>query len=132
MPEYYSLHLYKDAYKIKCNWQKWLPPDVYKFHELTQREVNAAVELQMGVLPSFISSVCGPLMKGHFLTRPSCINLFWINIVASRVGKSQSRQRMISEPLTYMLQNLDHSFQDFEVSKYTRAGNIFQFIKIIY
>ena len=31
--------------KIKCNWQKWLPPDVYKFLELTQKEVNAAVEL---------------------------------------------------------------------------------------
>ena len=125
MTEYDSLHLYEDTYKIKCNWKKWLPPDVYKFHKLTQREVNAAVELQMGVLLPFISSVCGPLMKGHFLTRPSCINLFWINIVASGVGKSQSRQRMISEPLTYMLQNLDHSFQDFEVSKYTRAGNIF-------
>ena len=48
------------------------------------------------------------------------------------IRKSQSRQRMISEPLTYMLKNLDHSFQDFEVSKYTRVGNIFQFIKIIY
>ena len=68
MTEYDSLHLYEDAYKIKCNLQKWLPPDVYKFHELIQRKVNAAVELQMGVLLPFISSVCGPLTKGHFLT----------------------------------------------------------------
>ena len=66
MTEYDSLCLYRDAYKIKCNWLKWLPPDVYKFHELTQREVNAAVEWEF-LLP-FISSVCGPLTKGHFLT----------------------------------------------------------------
>ena len=125
MTEYDSLRLYEDAHKIKCNWQKWLPPDVYRFHELTQREVNAAVELQKGVLLPFISSVCGPLMKGHFLTQPSCINLFWINIAALVVGISQSIQHMILEPLTYMLQNLDHSFQDFEVSKYTRAGSKF-------
>ena len=125
MTEYDSLCLCKDAYKIKCNSQKWLPPYVYKFHELTQREVNAAVELQIGVLLPFISSICGPLMKGHFLTRPSCIDLFWINIAALGVGKSQSRQCMKSEPLTYMLQNLDHLFQDFEVSKYTRAGTQF-------
>ena len=55
MTEYDSLHLYEDAHKIKCNWQKWLPPDVYKFHVLIQKEVNAAVELQMGVLLPFIS-----------------------------------------------------------------------------
>ena len=68
MTECDSLQLYKDAYKIKCNWQKWLPKDVYEFHEFTQKEVNATVELQMGVLIPFISSVSGPLTKGHFLT----------------------------------------------------------------
>ena len=118
MLEYASLHLYKDAYKMEFNWEKWLPRKVYEYHDLNYREVNAPV------LP-FISLLCGPKTKGHFLTRPSCINLFWINVAASGVGKSQSRERMISQPLAYMMENLDPSFQDFEVSKYTRAGNLY-------
>ena len=82
------------------------------------REVNVPVSLQMGVLLPFISSLCGPKTKGHFLTRPSCIKLFWINVAASGVGKLQSRERMISQPQAYMMENL-------EVSKYTRAGNLY-------
>ena len=64
-------------------------------------------------------------MNGHFLTRPSCLNLFWLNIAASAVGKSQTRKCMISQPLQYILQNTDHAVQDFEVSKYTRAGKFY-------
>ena len=125
MSEYASLHLYEDAYKMEFNWEKWLLRRVYEYHDLNYREVNTPVSLQMGVLLPFISSLCGPKTKGHFLTRPSCINLFWINAAASGVGKSQSRERMISQPLGYMMENLDASFQDFEVSKYTRAGNLY-------
>ena len=125
MSEYASLRLYKDAYKMEFNWEKWLPRKVYEYHDLNYREVNAPVSLQMGVLLPFISLLCGPKTKGHFLTRSSYINLFWINIAASGVGKSQSRERMISQPLGYMMENLDASFQDFEVSKYTRAGNLY-------
>ena len=111
MSEYASLHLYEDAYKMEFNWEKWLLRKVYEYHDLNYREVNVPVSLQMGVLLPFISSLCGPKTKGHFLTRPSCINLFWINVAASGVGKSQSRERMMSQPLGYMMENLDASFQ---------------------
>ena len=96
--------LYEDAFNISYNWKKWLPADVYRYHELVCKEVNAPVELQMGIFLPFISSVCGPLTKGHFLMRPSCLNLFWLNIAASGVGKLQTRKQMISEPLQYILQ----------------------------
>ena len=66
MSDYNSARLYEDAFNISYNWKKWLPPDVYRYHELLCKEVNAPVELQMGILLPFISSVCGPLMKGHF------------------------------------------------------------------
>ena len=59
---------------------------MYRFHELVCKEVNAPVELQMGILLPFILSVCGPFTKGHFLMRPSCLNLFWFNVAGSGVG----------------------------------------------
>ena len=73
----------------------------------------------MGVLLPFTSTICGPLVRGLFLTRPSVINLFWINVAASGVGKTQSRRRMVSEPLKFILSNMDHAVEDFKVSKYT-------------
>ena len=100
-----------------------LPSDVYDYHSLVYKEVNAPVELQMGVLLPLISTICGPLVRGLFLTRPSIINLFWINVAVSGVGKTQSRKRMVSEPLKFILSNTDHAVEDFEVSKYTWAGN---------
>ena len=30
---------------------------------------------------------------------------------------------MVSEPLKFILSNTDHAVEDFEVSKYTQAGN---------
>ena len=60
MSEYASLCLYKDAYKMEFNWEKWLHRKVYKYHDLNYREVNAAVSLQLGVLLPFISLLCGP------------------------------------------------------------------------
>ena len=109
MCDYNSGRLYEDAFNISYNWKKWLPHDVYRYYELVCKEVNAPVELQMGILLPFISSVCGPLTKGHFMTRPSCLNLFWLNIAASGVGKSQTRKWMISQPLQYILQNTEHA-----------------------
>ena len=82
----------------------------------------------MGIFLACISSVYGPLMEGHFLMRPSCLNLFWLNISASGVGKSQTRKCMILQPLQYILQNTDHAVQDLEVSKYTRAGKFYFYI----
>ena len=92
MCDYNSKRLYKDAFNISYNWKKWLPPDVCKYHNLVCKEVNAPVELQMGILLLFISSVCGPLTKGHFLTRPSCLNLFWFSIAASGVNHKSKRE----------------------------------------
>ena len=123
MSQYSASKLYKHAFKMTWDWRKWLPSDVYDYHSLVYKEVNAPVELQMGVLLPFISTICGPLVRGLFLTRPSVINLFWINVVASGVGKTQSRKRMVSEPLKFILSNTDHAVEDFKVSKYTQGGN---------
>ena len=122
MPQYDIHRLYEDTYKIPFKWEKWLPKAVYKYHNLLFKEFNSPIELQMGILLSFISSCCGPNMRAKFLTRPSVLNLFWINVAASGVGKTQTRKRMISEPLQYILQNTTEEMKDFEVSRYTRAG----------
>ena len=52
----------------------------------------------------------------------SCLNLFWIIVAASGAGKSQSHKRFISEPLEYILTNGQVKMKDFEISKFTRAG----------
>ena len=119
MSQYSASKLYEHAFKMMWDWKKWLPSDVYDYHSLVYKEVNAPVELQMGVLLPFISTTCGPLVRELFLTRPSIINLFWINVAASGVGKTQSRKRMVSEPLKFILSNTYHAVEDFEVSKYT-------------
>ena len=122
MSQYSASKLYEHAFKITRDWKKWLPIHVYEYHNLIYKEVNAPLELQMGVLFPFISMICGPLICALFLTRPSVINLSWINVTVSGVGKTQSRKRMVTEPLKYILNNTDHSIEDFEVSKYTYAG----------
>ena len=103
MSQYGASNLYEHAFKMIWDWKKWLPSDVYDCHSLVYKEVNAPVELQMGVLLPFISTICVPLVRGLFLTRPSVINRFWINVPASGVGKTQSRKRMVSEPLKFIL-----------------------------
>ena len=130
MSTYYTSHeLYNDAYSVEFNWKKWLPEDIYNYHNLLFRELNAPVELQMGVLLPFIGSLCGPKTKALYSTRRSVLNLFWVNVAASGVGKSQTRKRMVKDPLKYILQNSDHSITDFEVSKFTRAGMLYLFPK---
>lgn len=124
---YDSGRLYEDAYSTALNWKKWLPKEVYKFHKTTNREINSPVSLQMGILLPFIASCCGPKTKGRFLSRPSVLNIFWINVAASGTGKSQARRRLISEPLEYIISNTSHDIQDFEVSKFTRAGKNYIF-----
>lgn len=121
-----SQELYETAYNIEFNWEKWLPKEVFDFHRLNFEEYNSPVELQMGVLLPFIASLCGPKMKSKFSTRKSACNIFWVNVAASGVGKTQSRKRMISEPLKYLIQNVDRNMFDFEVSKFTRAGKYIQ------
>ena len=76
----------------------------------------------MGNVLPFVASCMGPKTHGHFLTTPSCLNLFWIVVAASGAGKSQSRKRFITEPLEYILSNARVKIEDFEISKFTRAG----------
>ena len=101
---------------------KLIPLDVLEFHTLVSKQTNAPVDLQMGTILPFVASCMGPKTRGHFLTTPSCLNLFWIVVAASGAGKSQSRKRFISEPLEYILSNGRVKIEDFEISKFTRAG----------
>ena len=121
---YTAEKLYEEAYNIKYNWQKILPQDVLEFHNLVPEQTNAPVDLQMGTALPFVASCMGPKTRGHFLTTPSCLNLFWIVVAASGTGKSQSRKCFISDALEYILSNGRIKVEDFEISKFTRTGNI--------
>ena len=114
--------LYESAYSIPFNWRNHLPECVYKYHELVWKETNAPIELHMGVVLPFVSACLGPCTKGHFLTPPSVLNLFWINVAASGVGKSVTRHRFISEPLEYIIENSNGAVPDFQISRFTRPG----------
>ena len=116
--------LYEEAYNIHYNWDKILPPDVLEFHNLLSKQTNAPVDLQMGTVLPFVASCMGPKTRGHFLTTPSCLNLFWIMVAASGAGKSQSRKKFITDPLEYILSNGRVKVEDFEISKFTRAGKL--------
>ena len=122
MSEYSAKRLYEDAFNIPFDWEKHLPSKLYRYHELTRRQLSTPLDLQMGTILPFISSCCGPLTRGLFFTEPSVLNLFWLNIAASGVGKSQSRKRFVSDPLEYILSNANTAVEDFEVCSYTRAG----------
>ena len=114
--------LYKSAYNIAFNWKSYLPNSVFKYHKLVWKETNVPIELHMGVVLPFVSACLGPHTKGHFLTCPSVLNLFWINVVASGVGKSVTRQHFISEPLDYIIHKSNNAVPDFEISRFTRPG----------
>lgn len=123
MSLYDATNVYEDAYNISFNWEKWLKADVYQFHKLLWEEFNSPVALQMGVLLPFIASCCGPRASGLWSTEAGHLNLFWLNVAASGVGKSRARKKLISEPLEYMCTTMrDTDFPDFEVSRFTRAG----------
>ena len=119
--------VYSDAYKHKFEWSKWLSEDMFRYHDLMFRELCCPVELQMGVILPFVSACCGPSVRGLFSTRPSVLNLYWINVGSSGSGKTQARERMVAEPMQFMMDNLDDSFNNFEISDYTRAGIYVQF-----
>ena len=114
--------LYESAYNIDFNWKSHLPNSVFKYHQLIWKETNAPIELHMGFVLPFVSACFGPCTKGHFLTHPSVPNLFWINGVASGVGKSVTRQRFISKPLDYIIHNSNNAVPLFEISHFTRPG----------
>ena len=58
----------------------------------------------------------------NFLTCPSVLNLFWINVAASGVGKSVTRQCFILEPLDYIIHNSNNAVPDFKISHFTWPG----------
>ena len=114
--------LYKTVYSMSFNWDQHLLKEVYDYHALVWKETNAPVDLHMGVVLPFVALCLRPRMKGLFLTRPSILNLFWINVAASSVGKSVMRHRFITEPLDYMINKSARSVPDFEISRFTRTG----------
>ena len=121
----YADQVYRNAYSIPYRWENYLPPYVYKFHDLMYKEFNTPVSLQMGTLLPFISSLCGPKTRGTWTTRESVINFFTINVASSGTGKTVCRSRLISEPLDYIMEHIPNAnFPDMEVNKFTRAGNI--------
>ena len=120
--QYTKQKLYEEAFNVSLNWEKYLSPKCFKFHDLTCREINSPISLQMGVMLPFVSACLGPTTCGCFMTRPSVLNLFWLNVAASGVGKSETRKRLVSEPLEYIFGQKDVKLEDFEVSKFTRAG----------
>ena len=122
MSQYTSLKLYEDAFLIKYDWKRWLNADLYRFHDLQCKEFNAPVTLQMGFILPFVAALVGPKTRGRFFSKPSVLNLFWINVAASGSGKSQCKERLISEPLEYVLGNCGHEQIDFEVNKFTAQG----------
>ena len=119
---YTKQKLYEEAFNVSFEWDKYLSPKCFQFHDLTCKETNAPISLQMGVMLPFVSACLGPTTRGCFMTRPSVLNLFWLNVAASGVGKSETRKRLVSEPLEYIFTQPDIQIGDFEVSKFTRAG----------
>ena len=116
--------LYQEAFSITYTWERMLPKEVFESHNLIFRECNTPVDLKMGTILPFVVSCLGRHTKGLFLTHACCLNLFWILVAASGAGKSQSRNRFITEPLEYILGNGRVQIPDFEISKFTRAGVI--------
>lgn len=120
--------IYQIAYAMKYDWDHVLPKEIYEYHELLSKEFNAPVSLQMGTLLPFISSLCGPTVKGRWSTRPNVINFFTINIAASGVGKSMCRKLLVSQPIKYMMIHArdKDKLPDMEVNKFTRAGMLIE------
>ena len=109
--QYTKQKLYEEAFNVSFNWEKFLTPRCYEFHNLTCMETNSPVPLQMGVMLPFVLACLGPTAYRCFLTRPSVLNLFWPNVATSRVGKSETRKRLISEPLEYIFLQPDMQWQ---------------------
>ena len=114
--------LYETAYSIPFSWQNHLPHDIYDYHSLVWRETNAPIELHMGIVLPFVSACLGPRTKGLFLIWLTVLNLFWINVATSGVGKSVMRHRFISQPLDFMINKSGGSVPDFQISRFTCSG----------
>ena len=122
MATYTPRNLYEESFTMNFNWEKHLYTGVFRIHDLMHRELSTPIELQMGTVLPFIAVGCGSETKAIFFTQPSVLNIFWMNIVESGVGKTQSRKRLIAEPLEYMMHDKELKIPDFEVCNFMRAG----------
>ena len=122
MTNYTPCTLYEESFNMDFKWHKHLNETVFKFHDLMRRELNTPIELQMGTISPFIAACAGPQTRSIFFTEPSVLNIFWMNIAASGVGKSQSRKKLIGQPLEYMMKAKDVEVPDFKVCSFTQAG----------
>ena len=105
--QYTKQKLYEEAFNVNYDWEKCLPPKCFQFHNLTCMETNALISLQMGVMLPFVSACLGPTTRGCFMMRPSVLNLFWLNVAASGVGKSETRKRLVQSCWsTYFLKRM--------------------------
>ena len=64
--QYMKQKLYEDAFSISCHWEKYLTPKCNKFHNLTCKETNSPISLQMGVMLPFVSACLEPTTRGNF------------------------------------------------------------------
>ena len=46
--QYTKQKLYEEAFNVSFNREKYLSPKCFKFHDLTCREINSPISLQMG------------------------------------------------------------------------------------
>ena len=120
--QYTKQKLYEEAFNVSFNWEKYLSMKCFKFHNLTCREINSPIFFTNGVRLPFVSACLGPTTRGCFMTRPSVLNIFWLNVAAGGGGKSKTHERLVSEPLEYIFGQKYLKLEDFEVSKFTSAG----------
>ena len=59
-------HLYEEAFNIKYEWEKFLPKEVFKYHDLIAKECNAPVDLQMGTILPFVPVALVQIIKAYF------------------------------------------------------------------
>ena len=132
MTNYTPCTLYEESFNMDFKWHKHLNETVFKFHNLMGRELNTPIELQMGTILPFITACVGPQTQSVFFTEPSVLNIFWMNIAASGISKSQSCKKLIGQPLEYMMKAKDVEVPDFEVCSFTRAGTFILIYILLY
>ena len=80
--QYTKQKLYEEAFNVSFNWEKYLSPKCFKFHDLTCREINSPISLQVGVMLPFVSACLGPTTCGCFHDKAICIKsvsgLMWL------------------------------------------------------
>ena len=108
---YTKQKLYEEAFNVSFDWEKFLSPKCYEFHDLTCRETNSPISLQMGVMLPFVAACLGPSTRGNFLTRPSVLNLFWLNVAASGVGKVKQGKGWFQSHLNISFHNQTQNFK---------------------